>query len=107
MSSRSSSSSERPTLQLAVGNLPSNRLALTNKVYVSPATLSQLGIRPDKKHPLVRVGPHPFMLEAHSQVEDGQIALNGLQRRYAQLSSGNARCRKVLSSAFQLCLGHN
>jgi vesicle-fusing ATPase len=81
-----SSRGERPTLQLTVGNLPSNRLALTNKVYVSPATLNHLGIRPDKKNPLVRVGPHPFMLEAHSQVEDGQICLNGLQRRYAQLS---------------------
>ena len=83
-----SSPRERPTLKLAVGNLPSNRLALTNKVYVSPATLLDLGVRQDKKHPLVRVGPHPYMLEAHPQVEDGQIALNGLQRRYMQLSLG-------------------
>ena len=81
-------SASRPSLKLAVGNLPSNRLALTNKVYVSPATLSELGIRPDKKHPLVKVNSHPYMLEAHPQVEDGQIALNGLQRRYAQLSLG-------------------
>lgn len=81
-------SASRPSLKLAVGNLPSNRLALTNKVYVSPATLAELGIRPDKKHPLVKVNSHPYMLEAHPQVEDGQIALNGLQRRFAQLSLG-------------------
>jgi vesicle-fusing ATPase len=82
----SSSSSSRPALTLAVGNLPTNRLALTNKAYVSPATLSELGIRAEKKHPLVKINSHPYMIEAHPQVEDGQIALNGLQRRFAQLS---------------------
>lgn len=80
------SSSSRPTLKLNVGNLPNNRLAFTNKVFVSPATLAELGIRTDKKHPLCRVGPHVFMLEAHPQMEDKQIGLNGLQRAFAKLS---------------------
>ncbi len=53
---------------------------------MSPNTLNELGIRPDKKHPLVRVGNHPYMLEAHPQVPDGEIALNGLHRRDLQLS---------------------
>lgn len=79
-------------MKLAVGNLPSNRLALTNKVYISQDNLS--GIEnyyaknnvPQGKSMLVEVSGHPYQVEAHPQVPSDQVALNGLQRRFLQLS---------------------
>ncbi len=73
---------------LQVGNLPSNRLALTNKVYLNPATLQSLFARqPEAASPyLVTVGSHPFLADAHQAVAPDQVALNGLQRRHAQFS---------------------
>jgi vesicle-fusing ATPase len=79
-------------MKLAVGNLPSNRLALTNKVYISQDNLS--GIEnyyikndvPQGKSMLVEVAGHPYQVEAHPQVPSDQVALNGLQRRFLQLS---------------------
>ena len=35
---------------------------------------------------LVEVGGHPYQVEAHPQVPNDQVALNGLHRRYLQLS---------------------
>lgn len=87
---RSSSSSSRGGLVLQVGNLPANRLALTNRVYLSPHNLEALkaAMPPEAAGtmPLVTVGPHPYAAEAHPHVPNDQIALNGLHRRYAQLS---------------------
>lgn len=79
-------------MKLAVGNLPSNRLALTNKVYISQENLAQIAGYYEKnniptgKSMLVEVGGHPYQVEAHPQVPNDQVALNGLQRRYLQLS---------------------
>lgn len=79
-------------MKLAVGNLPSNRLALTNKVYISQDNLSQISAYYTKnnvplgKSMLVEVGGHPYQVEAHPQVPNDQVALNGLQRRFLQLS---------------------
>ena len=87
---------------LQVGNLPSNRFALTNKVYLSPKVYSflieaQHGPESDTNStsstttagPLITVGPHVYIAEGNSSVPDDKIALNGLQRRYAQLSLAN------------------
>ena len=87
---------------LQVGNLPSNRFALTNKVYLSPKVYSflieaQQGPESDTNStsstttagPLITVGPHVYIAEGNSSVPDDKIALNGLQRRYAQLSLAN------------------
>jgi len=78
---------------LQVGNLPINRLALTNRVYLSPRNLAGLvnSLPPEVqasvgKLPLVLVGPHPYAAEAHPKIGEDEIALNGLHRRYAQLS---------------------
>uniref|UniRef100_A0A7S2MX11 Vesicle-fusing ATPase n=1 Tax=Helicotheca tamesis TaxID=374047 RepID=A0A7S2MX11_9STRA len=81
----------RHGLVLCVGNLPSNRLALTNKIYISPDNLSSLLAARGPEHntsnpPLVTVGPHPYACEAHPNVPNDQIAMNGLHRRFAQLS---------------------
>eukprot|EP00957_Ditylum_brightwellii_P160043 12183040-Ditylum_brightwellii.AAC.1 len=79
----------RHGLILQVGNLPSNRLALTNKIYLSPNNLSTLLSSAGPEHgnsTLVLVGPHPYAAEAHPQVPDDQVAMNGLHRRFAQLS---------------------
>ena len=79
-------------MKLAVGNLPSNRLALTNKVYISQDNLSQIESYytknnvPVGKSMLVEVSGHPYQVEAHPQVPNDQVALNGLQRRFLQLS---------------------
>jgi hypothetical protein len=79
-------------MKLAVGNLPSNRLALTNKIYISPENLAQIQSYYDKnnvpvgKSILVTVDKHPYQVEGHPQVPNDQVALNGLQRRFMQLS---------------------
>jgi vesicle-fusing ATPase len=80
------------TMKLSVGNLPSNRLALTNKVYMNPENLAQIAAYYEKndvtggKTMLVDIGGHPYQVEAHPQVPKEEVALNGLQRRFLQLS---------------------
>ena len=78
-------------LTLQVGNLPSNRLALTNKVYVAPKIHGYLlDAHGDRGvGPLVTVGRHVYVAEGHPGVPEDKIALNGLQRRFAQLSLAN------------------
>jgi len=71
---------------LQVSNLPTNRLALTNRVYLNPRTLHAIFTSPESSTYLVSVGGHPYIADAHESVEPGQIALNGLQRRHAQFS---------------------
>lgn len=78
-------------LVLQVGNLPSNRLALTNRVYLSPQVFGYLqeAQGPEVAGPLITVGPHVYVAEGNRDVPDDKIALNGLQRRFAQLSLAN------------------
>ena len=76
-------------MHLNVGNLPENRLALTNKVYLSASTLQKLF--PTKSNgkglpPLVYVDSHAYAACAHKGISDNIIALNGLHRRYCQLA---------------------
>lgn len=100
--SKSSSS-----MKLAVGNLPANRLALTNKVYVSPGTYQALlgNARLPEGGLLIRIAPsHPYSCEQHPQVPDGQIAFNGLQRRFLQLSLGTTVSLKVFAPPPNFCL---
>jgi vesicle-fusing ATPase len=79
-------------MKLSVGNLPSNRLALTNKVYMNPENLGQIAAYYEKndvtggKTMLVDINGHPYQVEAHPQVPQEEVALNGLQRRFLQLS---------------------
>jgi len=79
-------------MKLSVGNLPSNRLALTNRVYISKANLAQIASYyeknniPQGKSMLVDVAEHPYQVEAHQYIPDDQIALNAFQRRFLQLS---------------------
>ena len=73
---------------LQVANLPSNRLALTNKVYLNPNTLAALSSGPEQTSPvtLVTVASIPYAAEAHPSIDPDGIALNGLQRRHGQFS---------------------
>ncbi|KAL7548869.1 hypothetical protein ACHAWF_012135 [Thalassiosira exigua] len=78
-------------LVLQVGNLPSNRLALTNKVYLSPKVYGYLvdAQGPERQRgsgPLVTVGPHAYVAEGNPGVPDDKVGLNAFQRRFAQLS---------------------
>ena len=83
-------------LKLQVGNLPSNRLALTNKVYISQSNYEQVAAFYDQhkvapidsstKSYLIKLQDLPFAVEGHPQIESSQVCLNGLQRRVAQLS---------------------
>lgn len=83
-------------LKLQVGNLPSNRLALTNKIYISQQNYEQVAafysnhkvppIDNGSKAYLVKLQNHPYAVEGHAQIENSQVGLNGLQRRFAQLS---------------------
>ena len=95
-----------PTI-LAVANLPSNRLALTNKVYVSANTFHALpgGAHPPEGGLLIRIArSHPYTCEKHAEVQDGQIAMNGLQRRFLQLSLGALVEVKAFSAPPNFCL---
>ena len=88
---------------LQVGNLPSNRLALTNRVYVSPSCLKVLQAHSNfpeqasSNYMLLTVGNCPYMADAHPSVPDDTVALNGLHRRFLSLTLG----ARVEVSAFQ------
>lgn len=81
-------------VKFQVGNLPSNRLALTNKIYISPNNATQInsfyqgqGIEmPPSGYSVILDGLHPYTVEGHPQISDDTVGLNGLQRRYAKLS---------------------
>mmetsp|Transcript_34882 Transcript_34882/g.84395 ORF Transcript_34882/g.84395 Transcript_34882/m.84395 type:complete len:763 (+) Transcript_34882:432-2720(+) len=79
-------------MKLSVGNLPSNRLAMTNKIYISQDNLDSIAGYyakknvPQGKTMLVKVDGHPYQVEAHPQVPNNEVALNGLQRRFLQFS---------------------
>lgn len=83
-------------LKLQVGNLPSNRLALTNKIYISQSNYEQVAqfytqhkvppIDQGSKAYLVKVQDKPYAVEGHPQLEQSQVGMNGLHRRTAQLS---------------------
>ena len=76
------------SLILQVSNLPENRLAFTNKAYLSPSNFSSLVASQGTSSSalLISVGDSAFVAEGHNSVASGQIALNGLQRRYLRLS---------------------
>jgi vesicle-fusing ATPase len=76
-------------ITLGVSNMPSNRLALTNRVYLSPTIYNfLLEALPSSSSspPLISVNNHVYIAESNPEVPQDKIALNGLQRRFAQLS---------------------
>ena len=74
-------------LTLQVGNLPSNRLALTNKIYIAEANMQQVAafyekhnVPPLKSNAschLISINGLPYAVEGHPQVPPDQVALNG------------------------------
>eukprot|EP00640_Fibrocapsa_japonica_P007859 CAMPEP_0113940568 /NCGR_PEP_ID=MMETSP1339-20121228/6675_1 /TAXON_ID=94617 /ORGANISM="Fibrocapsa japonica" /LENGTH=142 /DNA_ID=CAMNT_0000944441 /DNA_START=97 /DNA_END=521 /DNA_ORIENTATION=- /assembly_acc=CAM_ASM_000762 len=82
-------------LELSVANLPSQRLAYTNKVFVNVEDYNTLkswvaeDFRDDKQM-LVSLQQCVYMASPLSQVEKGNIAMNGLQRRFCVLALGKA-----------------
>lgn len=82
-------SKKSSSLKLAIGNLPANRLALTNKAYVATSVFQALKAQsPEDSIVLVRINHHPFALDGNDAVPEDEIALNGLQRRFLQTSLG-------------------
>ncbi|CAM9712090.1 unnamed protein product [Chrysoparadoxa australica] len=81
-------------LNLAVDNLPANPLAYTNKIFVSDGDFARLsaashhssGKAHDKKLLVQLSGDWVFTASPHKDVGEGRVALNGLQRRNAQLT---------------------
>eukprot|EP00536_Pseudo-nitzschia_multiseries_P005751 jgi/Psemu1/324030/estExt_fgenesh1_pg.C_1120016 len=79
-------------MKLEVGGLPSNRLAYTNKIYISADNAASIGGYytknniPVGKSMLVELNGHPYQVDAHPQVPNNEVALNGLQRRFLNLS---------------------
>ncbi|KAL7573741.1 hypothetical protein ACA910_007776 [Epithemia clementina (nom. ined.)] len=84
--------------KLQVGNLPSNKLAMTNKVYVSTNVIKKMdslfqqrgiqGIGTKTLCHLIAVNGHPYAVEGNEQMTDDTIGMNGLHRRFAKLSIG-------------------
>ena len=61
--------------------MPSNRLALTTCIYLSPFIHAFLldALGPESNGPpLVLLGPHAFVAEANADIPEDKIALNGL-----------------------------
>lgn len=84
-------------LKLQVANLPSNRLALTNKIFISPDNMTQMhhffaqhNVEAIGGAHLITLNGHPYAVEGNSGITNEQVALNGLQRRFAKLSLGAA-----------------
>lgn len=87
-------------LKLQVGNLPSNKMAMTNKVYVSHPIIKKMdslyqqrgvaSISSKSLCHLILVNGHPYAVEGHAEIDDNSIAMNGLHRRFAKLSIGAA-----------------
>ena len=77
---------------LSVGNLPSNRLALTNRVYISPTNYNLLSSTATAAAAqqanciLITVDEIPYTATAHASIDDQTIGMNGLQRRSSRLA---------------------
>lgn len=97
-------------MKLEVGGLPSNRLAYTNKIYISPDNATNIdgfykkNNIPVGKTMLVEINGHPYQVEAHPQVPNNEVALNGLQRRFLNLSLSTAVQIKPFSPGPNLAL---
>lgn len=85
--------------ELQLDNLPNNKLALTNKIFCHTSVYDSLAafyakhnVPPittgSKAYPILLNGKHPYIVEGRPDVEPSRVALNGLQRRFAQLSLG-------------------
>lgn len=80
-------------MNLNVGNLPENRLALTNLIYVSPpnAASLQAALRsPETEQQngvvLVTLGAHVYSCKGHPSVAADVVAMNSLQRKFSRLA---------------------
>ena len=82
-------------LPFSVGNLPSNRLALTNKVYVSNEHYQtihaffsghQIGPVCGSGYLVLLNSTYPYTVEGHDDIKGNELGMNGLQRRHAKLS---------------------
>lgn len=66
---------------LRVANCPSQELALTNAAFVSPSDSDFV--------PYAELGDLVLFTRPHPEVEAGQIALNGVQRKLLRVSTGD------------------
>ena len=81
-------------MDLRVDNLPANRLALTNCIYISPNNFVALASKTKTPESLENVGSsilvsvdsHVYTACGHPRVPDDVVALNGLHRRFSQLT---------------------
>lgn len=69
-------------LQLKAANLPSQELSFTNRIYVSKEDVNRLC---GGATGYVDVKSSIFSVEGHAGLQDGQIALNKVQREHAKI----------------------
>eukprot|EP00192_Tetraselmis_astigmatica_P006746 CAMPEP_0117653924 /NCGR_PEP_ID=MMETSP0804-20121206/3461_1 /TAXON_ID=1074897 /ORGANISM="Tetraselmis astigmatica, Strain CCMP880" /LENGTH=722 /DNA_ID=CAMNT_0005460153 /DNA_START=175 /DNA_END=2343 /DNA_ORIENTATION=- len=69
-------------MQLKISNCPSQDLALTNCVYVSPSDSARLGS-------YIEFGSHVFYVQVDQRVDPGCVGLNAIQRRGTRVSAGD------------------
>lgn len=81
-------------MNLSVGNIPNNRLAFTNRVYLSPSDITAILPTYDSQaHTnlnIVLINDTPYTVASHHDIPMGSIGMNGLQRRRDFLAVGNA-----------------
>lgn len=74
---------------MIVTNAPGADLALTNCAYCSSSDLRRF-IVPGLGQALASIGSSMVLtLRPHEGIQDGFIALNGIQRRHAKISTGD------------------
>lgn len=71
-------------LSLKPVNLPEKELAFTNKCYLAQSDLAQI-CSPGSGMKYVEIKGCVFTVEAHARLEPGMIALNKVQREFAQI----------------------
>jgi vesicle-fusing ATPase len=69
-------------LTLQICSTPSNDLVHLNLIYVAPGTVG-----PSVRH--LKLNDHVFNVSPHQDVAPGTVALNGIQRRSARVSTGD------------------
>ena len=83
-------------IQLQVGNVPNNALALTNRVYVSPGIYQRVSSEAapvegsNGKAVLATVDGTPYAMSPHPSIGDDVIGMNGIQRRVQRLAVAQA-----------------
>ncbi|KAL6198420.1 hypothetical protein ACLB2K_028209 [Fragaria x ananassa] len=79
-----------PATTMIVTNTPATDLVFTNLAYCSPLDLQTFAIPGTKLNLALIADSFVLSVSPHQSIQQGYIALNAIQRRYARVSSGDS-----------------